>query len=71
MSKAHKHSYHHVICFIKTDVSWSSALLRGGSSRHQPGMKESEVGWLLSSLGAKTSGEQALLMMAAFQLKNL
>ena len=30
--------------------------MRGGSRRHQPGMKESEVGWLLSSLGAKTSG---------------
>lgn len=71
MSKARKHSYHHVICFIKTDVWWSRALLRGGSCRHQPGMKEPEVGWLLSSLGAKTSGEPALLMMAVFQLKNL
>lgn len=46
-------------------------LLRDVSSRLWPGKKKSEVGWLLSSLAAKTSGEQALLMMAVFQLKNL
>lgn len=67
MSKAYKQSYFYVISFIKTDMG---TLLRDASSRHQPG-KKAEVGWLLSSLGAKTSGEQALLMMAVFQLKNL
>lgn len=46
-------------------------LLRDVSSRHQPGKKKSEVGWLLSSLRAETSGEQALLMMAVLQLKTL
>lgn len=67
MSKAYKQSYFCVISFIKTDMG---TLLRDVSSRHRPG-KKSEVGWLLSSLGAKTSGEQALLMMAVFQFKNL
>lgn len=68
MAKAHKQGYD-VIFFIKSDRRQSRTLLRGGRSRHQLGVKKSEVGWLHSSLGAKTSGEQALLMMAAFQLK--
>lgn len=68
MSKTYKQGYFYVISFIKTDMG---TLLRDVSSRHQPGKKKSEVGWLLLSLGAKTSGEQTLLMMAVFQLKNL